>query len=617
MTQCLMTEEQVQQAFLAAPPYISKMILDLSLTHPSFLRDIVQLEEFPRGNGTIQEQIIFRGALPITERGFAAWKKLNNNTGCAPCDGPDCSYNWTTLKAHGLDRKVIEMMTRDFRSTPFCVKEIQTTAHYEQIFSKVVENLYAQVDYIKEENINHNALVEIAKKFVVDSGGAKPNTQNPYVYRNIGSARLSMLNIEMLEFFYEWMRKLPSAVPYDVVDGSPIFSMLCSAQLLSRLYRDDPELRQDARFSGEANNLLLKYNFMTTIRGMFIAAPILYPRRFNVVAGEPVEVFPTVNDVPSEVGAYTDFNPAYESATHEEVILHGKYPFKIFYMPTEKTLGQNTSFGPDIAYFNNWQWINPMTVEDPARRVGYFMTSATIGIAPQFSEAVFGILVERPSVSLMAAWLPPAACPPEDPTCDNEVPAVGCPCPLILGYDVNPIDGSVFINLGVPTEATTDDEVQFGIDTGGYLTGTVIGHAANKLALQVTFPDGTDLGVCDHFTTLFCDDTLGCYSTVLRYAVNCTDNTRLDLTLNNPVKAVTAAQVVTLTYGDGTQVSATVVSVDMSANLWVVDIGASAFCDNVGGVVSVCVPTSTDATCPGCDGVTYTECDSYGGIVAD
>lgn len=610
--QCTLSEAQVQEAFLAAPPLINQQIIDLSLKHPSWLRDLPEVEEWPRGNGTLMEQLIFRSALPQIERGFDKWKKLSNNTGCSPCSGPDCAYNWTQLGGHGFERKITELMRREFRSPAYCISEIQTTAHFRDVFAKIVESLYAQIDFIKEQNIALNALTGLAKKYVVDSGGIKPNTQNPYVYRNIGSARLSQLNIGILEFFYEQMRRMPDAIPYDVVDGSPIFALEASAQLLSHLYRDDSELRQDVRFSGLANANLLKYNFMTTIRGMFIPAPMLYPRRFNIVSGEPIEVLPFINDIPAEVGTYTGINGAYETATHEEVTIHGKYPFKVFYMPTEQTLGQNTSFGPEFSWFNNWLWVNPLTNQDPFRRVGYFATSAQFGISQQFSDAIYGILVERPSVASVATFFPTPACPPTPVDCDNEVPAVGCPCPLILDYSQNPVDLThFFLNLAAPLPSDTveDDTIQFGLDTGGYIVGTVVAISADFKSVEVTFPAGTTLGTCDRFTTIFCDNTLGCSSAIAAYVPNCADATRVDLTLENPIKADTAADVVTLYYGNGTTQSGTVVTANMLTNVWVVDIGGTNFCDQVGGIISICVPPGTDATCPACGaGPTITQC---------
>ena len=388
---CNLSQAEVTEAFLAAPPAIAKQIFNLSIKQPRWIRDLWEMEEFPRGQGTTMQQLILRGQMPAIERGFQTWKKLNNNTGCNPCEGPDCSYNIKQMGGTGIERKVMELMSKDFRSPSYCIKEIQTTAHYEQVFAQVVLNLYAQIDFEKEMNIGFNFLTSLAKKYVVDSGGPKPNKENPYAYRPLGTKRISALNIDLLEFFYEYMRRIPDAVPYDVVNGSPIFALEASAQTIQRLYRDDPQLRQDVRFSGLANDLVSKYNFMSTIRGMFIPAPILYPRRFKYDAGvgDWIEILPFVNDIPMEVGAFTGFNPDYEDpsiATHEEVLIHGKFPFKVFYMPTETTLGQNTSFGPEFSFMNNWSWINPLTVEDPARREGFFFTSATIGLARSFPK---------------------------------------------------------------------------------------------------------------------------------------------------------------------------------------------------------------------------------------
>lgn len=605
---CSMTESQVQEAFLAAPPLISQQILDLTVKNPNWLRDVFQTEEWPRGNGTIIKQLISRGEMPQIERGFSLWAKQTNDTGCDPCEGPNCGYNWTDFGGTGLEEKETQLMSRDFRSPSYCIKKIQTTANFKEVFANIVQNLYAQIDFFKEMNIGLNALTSLAKKYVVDGGGAKPNIANPYVYPAVGAVTLSALNLTMLEFFYEYMRRIPDAVPYDIINGAPVFSLICSSQLLAHLYRDDPQLRQDVRFSGLATDLVTKYNFVSTIRGMFIAAPVLYPRRFNLDAnGVPVEVLPFVKGIPMQVGTFTGFNPLYQAAIYEEVIIHGKYPFKIFTMPTEETLGANTSFGPEFSLFNSWLWINPLTTPDPFRRVGYFATSASIGISQQFSDGIFGILVERPSVLTMAMYNPAGECPPVDPECNNEIAGTGCPCPLILTYFANPtVDGDFFLTLAVPLpEGTTEhDEIQFGIDTGGYVTGTVVSISEDLKAVEVTFDN--DPGTCDHFTTVFCDNTLGCSSSVMSYSIDPADATRLYLTLQYPIKALTGS--ITMYTGDGNSQTVTVVDANMVTNLWHVDVGGSAFSDTVGGVIAVCVPTATDATCPGCTDPTVTQC---------
>lgn len=610
MADCILSVDTVNEAFLSSTPLISLQILDLSMKHPAWLRDVPSMEPFPLGKGTQGQQLIFRSNLPKVERGFQQWKRMANNAGCGNECSPDCGYNWTMFGGHGLDRKIFEMESRDFRSPDYCIKEIQTTADYQEIFTMTVQTLHRQVEFFKEVNIVQNALTLLSKKFVVDSGGPKANPQDIYSYRPKGAARLSMLNINMLRFFYEWMAKLPDCVPYDVINGAPIFALECSNMLLSELYRVDANLRQDVRFSGLANDLVSKYNFLTSIQGMFIPAPILYPRRFGIDAnGAWEEILPFLNDIPAEVGAFSSLNPAYEMALYEEVLLHGQHPFKVFYMPTATTLGENTSFGPEFSYFNAWKWINPLTKNDPFQRVGYFATNASIGIAPQFSEGIFGIIVERPNVKSTAMFYEETACPPEAVVCNNEVPAVSCPCPLIISVVPNPVTaGNYFIQLGAPLSAELrgGETIQLGLRFGGYVTATIVTVTVDGYTMEVTMSVAP--GACTMFTSIYCDSTLGCYSDVLK-ACECGTAGNVSLFLKNPIKADTVADHITAYFCDGTSADLTVVSVDMTQNIWVVSDTGTSLCTH-GGVISVCVPPGTDPTCPACGTYVVTQCES-------
>jgi len=627
MSSCF-TEAQVQEAFLASPPLIAEQIQDLTVKRPVWMRDLYELQEFPRGNGAQMEQLVFRGAMPQIERGFKNWRKVNNISECDPCDGPDCSYNWTPFGGHGFERKIMDLMQRDFRSPEYCIKEIQTTAHFREVFAKIVENLYSQVDFFKEFNIGQNVLTELAKKFVVDSEGPKINTANPYTYPNIGTASLSALNINMLEFFYENMRRLPDVVPYDVIDGSPIYALEASHQLLARLYRDDPQLREDVRFSGLANDNLMKYNFMSTIRGMFIAAPILYPRRFNIDSGgNPVEVLPFVNGIPAERGAYTYNNPDYEVTTHEEVLIHGRYPFKIFYQPTESGLGANTSFGPEYSFMNTWSWINPLTECDPFRRNGYFATSATIGVSQQYSQGIYGILVARPSVTLMAMYNPVPECPPVPPSCDNAIPDTTCPCPVVLNIQHNPlaITEEYFFTFATPiTGITPPDPITLVYDSGITVTGITQATNADGTIWNIFFPDGLPNGDCSAIVSVSCNPGTLC-SSLVQQVSDCRSNQTgvVELTLSNAISADVGQNIVAF-FGDCTSAELEIVAIEGSCLTYTVEyaagfgptddptgvgatvLSADMVCDRQ-GISKVCVPTATNADCGPCD-TTLTPC---------
>src|SRR6185436_14149672 len=158
---CVMTDAQREQAFLASPPLVSEAIQDYTVKHPSWMADLFELEEFPLGNGTIMEQLEFRGLMPQIETDLSAWKSYNNNSGCEPCAGPDCSYNWTQFGGSSLSRRLVTLQTRDFKSPEYCVREIQTTAHYKQFFAKNVELLYKQVAFFKEFNIGQLLLTSV------------------------------------------------------------------------------------------------------------------------------------------------------------------------------------------------------------------------------------------------------------------------------------------------------------------------------------------------------------------------------------------------------------------------------------------------------------------------
>lgn len=620
------TPDSVTDALIAARPLIAQQILDLSIKHPNWLAELFSMEEWPNGEGTILQQLVFKGGRPQIERDFNKWKRVENlNGGCGgPTEGPNCSYNMTQFSGSGFERHIVSLMSRDFKTPSYCVKEIQTTSNFEIVFAKIIENIYAQRDFFIEFNIGQNYLTSLAKKFVVDSGGAKFNPNNIYTYRNIGSARLSTLNMEMLEFFYEQMRRIPSSVPYDTVDGSPIYSIMASHQLLARMYRDDNQLRQDVRFSGKANDLLTKYNFMSTVRGMFIAAPILYPRRFVLVGGAPIEVLPFINDVPMEVGTSTSLNPEYEAATHEEVLLHGMSPFKTYYKPTVTTLGQGTSFGPEASFMGQWDWVNPQTPSDPARREGFFFANAEIGLAAQHSEGIFGILVERPNRSLMAMYTPNAADPVTQPTLSNFVPTSTCPCPLV----VNAVP-SLFTTNGweitffAPTSGTPEDTVTFTLDSGLTVSGTLAAITADGLNARVTFAAALPSNFANQVVGIGCGGSLLCNAKV-DYADDCRSGQlgTVDMILSNGIKAGVGG-VITAFFGNCTQANLTITKINASTLTYTVryttgfgpmdnptgiilgngndatPFGADMICDR-GGIIGVCVPTATDASCPAC-----------------
>ncbi len=622
------TTETFNQAFIAGTPDIAAEMLDFSFRMPMWISDIWELKKW-EATDNVMQQLEFKGSLPEVERGFSKWKQLASSAGCEPCTN-DCSYNWTTLGGHGFNRRLVSLMRREFTTPDYCVNEIKTTHEFTQVFEKIIENIQMQVSFFKEYNIGMNFLTGIAKKLLVDSSGIQGNSADPYSYRALGTVTLSKLNLRLISSMYERMRRRMNIAPFDVQNGRPIYAMSASDELMDDMYMQDPGSRQDLRFSSASDALLNRYNFMHSIRGQFINAPILYPRRFNYVSSAWVEVLPYVNGVPMQMGSSSDLNPAYEAATYEEVLFYGKSPFTVYYRDQVTTLGAGSNFGPEPSFMNSWLWVNVQTDCDPFRRQGSYKTAIEMAMAPQYSE-VYAMLVPRPSAGMIAEFFPAAVCPPASVECTNDLPAVTtCPCPLVLSFTPDPYTaGKYRVVFGVPIDAVPTDPIQISIATGGYLSGIVDAISTDGLTLDITFSPVPDPVItnCNGFTAVFCSNTMGCSSLVtLSSDCRAGETGSFRVVLENPIKADTVGDLVYGNMGDGTTQHFNVVSIDMGTNTWVLEYatgygpsddptGAGAtnlntdiVCDR-NGVVSVCVPTATDATCGACGtGPTITAC---------
>ena len=204
-------------------------------------------------------------------------------------------------------------------------------------------------------------------------------------------------------------------------------------------------------------------------------------------------------------------------------------------------------------------------------------------------------------------------CPPEPVDCDNSVPDVSCPCPLIVSVTPNPTTpGNYFFTFTAPITATRGETIQLGLDTGGYLTGTIAAVSADGLSAEITFT--STCPPCTHFVSLYCNDTLGCSSDVIS-ACSCTVSDgeggympAISVVLKNPIKA-DATDTVTVYFCTGLSATAVVQAVSLCTNTYALTISdQDIICLDNNNIVTVCVPPETDATCPACGGgpvITY------------
>lgn len=621
MVQCIPTDNTTQ-AFIANAPLIGSTIKNMELEAPNWYRDLLKPQPWPEDGGLSIQELEYHGELPKVEEGFDSWELLDDPSGCGVICTPNCGYNFHSLEGNAFNSRTFRIMRKDFMTDDFCVTSISSTRQFEQVFAAMVQGFYNQIAFHKEVNVGQNFISQISKKYMIDSAGYKVNSGDPYAYLPLGTTVLSAMTIEGMEFFYQQLRMLPRIQPLGMSNNMPLYAAVASPEFFSSLYRDDPKIRTDLRAAAAGNaqygdDLIQRYALNYTIRDMFLPINYLTPRRFYWDAGNTrwVRVLPWVKGVKGTVGTYTDVNPKYMDpsyATHEEVVIHGLDPIALMTRQDPSTLGEGSSFGPQPGdgFWDNFQWSNPETRDDPGRLVGRYWTRAQIALIARGD--VYAILVPRkPLGSMVRFYDTNLTCPPDAVACSNALAAPGCPSPTIAAFYPDPVAaGHYYVSFTVPVSALAGDTIVLESTTHGFVNAVVDtgGVSSDSKTFRVAI-SGT-VPVCDRFFRTFNALDLSCSSAVLRYEVNPADNTQLNLVLRNAIRSYTNGASVTLRYGDGTSVVATIVSagIDMMSNVWRVDIGSSAFVDNVNGVSSICVPTATIATCPSCTGTTDAQC---------
>jgi len=621
MVQCI-SPGNVTQAFIANAPLIGATIRNMELQAPNWYRDLLKPQPWPEDAGLSMQELEYHGELPQVEEGFDSWELLDDPSGCGVICTPNCGYNFHPLEGNAFNSKTFRIMRKDFKTDSFCVTSISSTREYNQVFSAMVQGFYNQIAFHKEVNVGQNFMSQIAKKYLIDSAGFKPNPGDPYSYLPLGDTVLSAMTIDGLEFFYQQLRMMPRIQPLSYSNGMPLYAVVASPEMFSGLYRDDPKIRADLRAAAAGSSeyggdLIQRYSFNYTIRDMFLPVNYLTPRRFrwDTTTSNWVRILPWVKGVKGTVGTYTDINPRYMDpsyATHEEVLVHGMDPMAVYTRQDPSTLGEGSSFGPQPGngFWDNFQWSNPETPDDPGRLQGFYWTRAQIALIARGD--VYAFLVPRkPLASMVRFYSPNLTCPPESTECENTLAAGLCPSPTISSFMPHPtLADTYFVTFTVPIDAEADDVIALESTTHGFVNATVLtdGISADGKTFMVEIT-GT-VPTCDRFFRVFNAADLQCSSQVLSYETVSGDNTQLNLLLRNPIASYANGQTVTLKYGNGTSVSATIVSagINMMENTWRVDIGGTAFSDTVLGVVEICVPTATVSRCPGCSGPTETQC---------
>lgn len=595
---CPCTPAMVDLAFRESEPFIDREITDRSYRMNRYLVDYAPVKIFPDGIGYSMTKVRFFGDIGPQYDGYDGWRKDQRSRPVADACGPKsdaCGYVWEEV-GHGFEELHFSLMRRDLRTIPICVHDIRTFWEFQQYQNLIFQNL-SEISANMREQLNRNALIGFSVKHVVTSAGLQVNSANPYELPNIAGVTLGKLGYRILKRLYSALVREAGMFALDTIDGRPVFGIMGSDETFDDLFMEDPEVRNDLRWSSMADSLLKRYNFMDSIRGLYIIIPDPYAARYDVDAsGNLFRVFPFERDVSIQSGTRPAPNPDYDKAPFEYIQILTRDMFALRSRKALASVGGETDFNAEASMFE-WKWHNPERWCDPNRRVGFYFANGELGVEPgDFTDAP-GILVARRPFTLDAQFWPAATCPPDPVECDNELAAQGCPTQQVIGCCEDLTDPDrlqMRFSSPLPDE-TLPYNLEIDLSNGDVKTVSVIALSADFCAATVDF--GAPVDCCPGlYVQVHTIDANACYSTVVSEL--CSDNGLVHtLTMSYPLRAFANGATVSALGSDG--VYRSVVITTGASSLTYIATYAAVLPDGV-CTEALCIPVALDATCPGC-----------------
>jgi hypothetical protein len=608
---CACNPQVVDLAFREAEQYIEREIRDRTYQMARYLVDYAPVKLFPDGVGYTMTKVRFYGDIGPQFDNMDGWRKEQRSRPTADAHQTEhdaCGYIWEEV-GHGFEELQWYLMKRDLKTTPICIEDIRTFWEYEQMQNLIYQNL-ANITVNMREQVNRNAIISFSVKYVLTSEGLSWNTRDPRALPNLGAAgnnrvTVGRLNFRVLKRLYNALVREAAPYALDVINGRPVFGIMASDEVIDDMFTEDSTIREDIRHTSNASSLLTRYNFMETIRGLFVVIPDLYAPRYKVdTAGNLTRVFPYEREIPIQSGTRPASNPEYDSAPYELVTILTKDIFCLRTRRAISTVGGQTNFEAETGMFE-WKWHNPERWSDPNRRVGFYFANARIGIEPGDFTDIPAILVARRPSALDASFWPNPECPPVATECENVLPDQGCPCPKVVGCCEDFTNPYILqFRLTSPLDTTTYAEgepISLRMADGGIATGVVSSIVEGVAAVAINFGEAVTCKP-NWYLEVICDTPVEkCSAQVVED--KCAADGSRELRLANLLPAAVVASTeqtpinIKVLLNTNEWVNAKVTAVDKSTLTYTVIVtGITEEC-----IVKACTPTALDATCPACE----------------
>ena len=350
---------------------------------------LVEQSQFPSGMGqTIQTLIYQRTVVPDASND--AWSNVGFNTGdpatntCNPV-AQEMSYAFS-YKSYNLQQLAA-------KSPVLCINDIRYSWQFGEQLAEQTRILTENTRWIWENRYRNEYLRLAGNHIVLDS-------LNPYEASSSGSDQdfpavepISPLQQGYLDAYYLQLARDNAEGEVAMVEGAKVFTLIASPETINALKKQNNDIRQDLRFSSEANTLLsplgANWSYMNFAYVNDLQAP-----RYTFTNGEFVRVDYYVNQAAYQ-GQQAVVNPAYLSAPYEVSFIFNPKVYTSRVAEPITSPGGGTKFDP-VNYRGEFQWVN---IRDNNCNIlgnqGYFYSLSQQGSQPKRTEWGYAIMHKR------------------------------------------------------------------------------------------------------------------------------------------------------------------------------------------------------------------------------
>jgi len=390
---CL-TNDAINNRFVAATGVITDLYFKQSVCLDPW-REKFKQREFPLGQGVNPSYVkLYRNVptedLTMTPVGFS-------DCTAEPDPYSACDPGYIYIPTMGQELKQMQLYrSPNIRTPELCVIDLQLSHDPEKMIAEFVDNLVFQTSWYWNRLALKNLMDGVGNKWVVApySDGTLPisTTTLPAV------AATQTIVQGVLDRVFEDLLFNGVGCMNPNACAQPVYDLYIGQEASRNLIRQDFGVRQDIRFSSEADVLL------TSLRGMackeyggFKHNLVAFPPRFNFGSTGYTEVLPFDAGVPTTVGPKQTVSVAYGTALYEGCFVIPNADVMQWLVPPMNMRFGQVVFGgqgtPD--YAGDFQWLNYQTDCNTDKSKGFFEGRILTGWDFPFPEYGYFIVFKR------------------------------------------------------------------------------------------------------------------------------------------------------------------------------------------------------------------------------